>query len=547
MKKIFFLPLFFFTTILHAQYAIKYWDKFYGGTDYEQSPVIKLSQTGDIYICSWSISGVSGNKTQPLCYNFWAGISPDLWMLKIDKYGNILWQYDYGGPFGEGFPDFILTSSNKILVVSEANGGPGCTKSVQSFGGTNTNNYWILMLDTNGNKLWDKNFGSMLGDVTPKVVELTNGEFIVCGIGDYTISGDKTMANWSQAGAFWAVKFDSLGNKIWDHVYGGIAGAWGPHIVASDHGSFVVAGTIELAGGDISDTSRGGEDYWVIKIDSSGNKIWDKRFGGNHNDQLGDICKSNDNGYMLCGATVSAQGLDVSQPKLNNGPGAWVIKLDSVGNKIWDKRFQGGNLLNPSGPIFQNGFGYGTCAQAIQPDPEGGYGVLITCSDSMGNDFTEPGIGDDDYLMLRIDEAGNKIWDKRFGNALQDVPSSFVYLQDSSIIVCGASQCRGIDIDIWALRFKMTDHPLGVSDLVENLDDLFIYPNPTSESVHFTCNIHKPGEINVFNSQGELVLRKVVARLDENETIDLSSFPQGVYFIRCCSGDLQQTGSVTKL
>src|SRR6188768_4089822 len=110
---------------------------------------------------------------------------------------------------------------------------------------------------------------------------------ILFGFSDSSISGDKTAAPFGTSRDYWIVKLDSNGVKLWDEVYGGTddegAGATQTythqfHIIPDNNESFVLSGTTKSSNsGNISDTSRGDSDIWIVKIDSAGNKIWDKR------------------------------------------------------------------------------------------------------------------------------------------------------------------------------------------------------------------------------------------------------------------------------
>ncbi|MBK6642347.1 MAG: hypothetical protein IPG39_14535 [Bacteroidetes bacterium] len=83
-------------------------------------------------------------------------------------------------------------------------------------------------------------------------------------------------------------------------------------------------------------TNMGFNDYWIVKIDSIGNKQWDKDYGGTDFDYLYSLQQTTDGGYILGGYSSSGIGGD----KTHASWGAedyWIVKIDSLGNKLWDK------------------------------------------------------------------------------------------------------------------------------------------------------------------------------------------------------------------
>ena len=92
--------------------------------------------------------------------------------------------------------------------------------------------------------------------------------------------------------------------------------------------------------------TRGLTDGWVVKVTAKGVKSWEKSYGGSDRDYLYDGAPTDDGGYLLAGYSQS----DASAEKSANSKGGydyWVVKIDSRGNKIWDKTL-GGIRMNIS-------------------------------------------------------------------------------------------------------------------------------------------------------------------------------------------------------
>src|SRR5690606_15307645 len=119
------------------------------------------------------------------------------------------------------------------------------------------------------------------------------------------ISGDKSEGNRGQGlYDYWIVKIDGDGNKIWDKTVGGNDSDRLSRVTSTSDGGFLLAGTsYSPTSGDKSEDNRGLDDYWIVKIDGDGNKIWDKTIGGNHADRLSSATSTPDGGFLLAGTS----------------------------------------------------------------------------------------------------------------------------------------------------------------------------------------------------------------------------------------------------
>ncbi|MCP4700194.1 MAG: hypothetical protein GY862_25580, partial [Gammaproteobacteria bacterium] len=113
-------------------------------------------------------------------------------------------------------------------------------------------------------------------------------------------------------------------------------------IVQTSDGGFAVAGYTNSDG-------AGNSDYWVYKLSNNGNLVWDKTFGGTGSEQARSIIQTSDGGFTAAGYTNS---------KGEGGTDCWVVKLDGSGNLVWDKTL-GGSSADDAYAIVQtadNGF-----------------------------------------------------------------------------------------------------------------------------------------------------------------------------------------------
>ncbi|RZK29633.1 MAG: T9SS C-terminal target domain-containing protein, partial [Hymenobacter sp.] len=160
-------------------------------------------------------------------------------------------------------------------------------------------------------KLWDRTLGGNGNDGLQQVWETADGGYIVSGTSYSGFSGDKTRTR----DGLWILKLDASGTKQWDQAYGaGIVNS-GASVQQTADGGYVLAGTV-WAGitGDKTEPSRGSYDYWILRLDANGAKLWDRTYGGDDYDLLKSIRQLPDGGYLVGGYSYSGQTGDKSQP-----------------------------------------------------------------------------------------------------------------------------------------------------------------------------------------------------------------------------------------
>ena len=388
-------------------------DKTIGGTN-EDNPQSAISTADGGYLLSGSsTSNASGDKSEN---NKGGG---DYWIVNIDAQYNKLWDKTFGGVNDEYLGRVISTADGGYLLGGYSESGLSGDKTEGSNGGFD---YWVIKIDGQGNKAWDKTFGGVFNDVLLTAISTLDGGYLLGGFSESDASGDKSE-NTKGDRDYWVVRIDNQGNKVWDKTIGGGASDELRSIVATDGGWLLFGNSESNISGDKSENSNGSSDYWVVKINNQGNKIWDKTIGGSGYDLLTNAILTLDGGYLLTGFSNS----DVSGDKSENGKGNeddWAVKIDAAGNKVWDKTFGGSNTDG--------------IASAIST-PDGGY-LLGGFSDSNASgDKSENSKGSTDYWVVKIDNQGRKVWDKTVGGSGFDNLSSTIHTPDGGYLLAGAS------------------------------------------------------------------------------------------------------------
>jgi uncharacterized delta-60 repeat protein len=231
--------------------------------------------------------------------------------------------------------------------------------------------------------------------------------------GGYIVAG--TTYSFGAGGEdFWVLKLDSTGSVEWQRAYGGSANDYAKSVQQTADGGYVVAGTTYSFG-------AGYYDFWVLKLDSSGGLTWQKTYGGNDDDWAHSVQQTADGGYIVAGYTYSF------------GPGqgdVWVLKLDSSGGLTWQKAY-GGDMSTE-------------WAYSVGQTADGGYVVA---------GITSFGAGGYDFWVLKLDSAGGVTWQKAYGGSGSDYAESIQQTADGGYIVAGYTYSFGAGgVDFWVLK-----------------------------------------------------------------------------------------------
>ncbi|WP_191907008.1 T9SS type A sorting domain-containing protein [Adhaeribacter soli] len=359
----------------------KIWDKTFGGSEPDGLSALHQTSDGGYILGGWSRSGQSGDKTQPLQMNQ----SPyeDFWIVKIDASGNKVWDKSFGGVEPDWINDLQVTSDGGFIFGGSSGSGQTGDKSQINVG---SNDIWIVKTDALGNKAWDKTFGGTDSEVLTSIKQTPDGGYVLGGPSRSGQTGDKSQPG-NGGTDYWIIKIDAQGNKQWDKTFGGADNDELAKIELTNDGGYILGGNSQSGqSGDKSEPGRGMNDYWVIKLDGSGNKVWDKTFGGNSADILTDLDITLDGGYFIGGISYSGISGDKSQ-NLQGTTDGWFLKLDANGTKVWDRTIGGAD-----GDVFN----------ALQQTSDGGYILGAGSYSGMSRDKSQISEGQSDFWVVKL-------------------------------------------------------------------------------------------------------------------------------------------------
>ncbi|HEX7319770.1 MAG TPA: T9SS type A sorting domain-containing protein [bacterium] len=307
-----------------------------------------------------------------------------------------LWTKTYGGFNGD-----------IARCVQQTNdGGFILTGGTASYGAGDMDIY-IIRTDSLGESLWTKTYGGFYND---------GSEWIECTVdGGYMIAGRRGNDGGSNSDV-WLIKINSLGDTLWTKTFGG-DGTEGTSMAkqVTDTGYIVVGFT--------NSSGSGLNDLWLLRVDSAGDTIWTKTYGGSLNDGGTRVLQTSDKGYMILGGTYS-YGAGQSD--------GWMIKADSQGNAQWSKTYGGTN--------------YDFVYEMVETQDHGYFITGMTMS--FGN-------GHADAWFIRTDSLGDTLWTKTLGDTGYEYAESGVQTADGGFIACGYKETNWI-YDLWIMKLDST-------------------------------------------------------------------------------------------
>ena len=444
-----------------------HWDRTLGGNQNENLGALIRTRDGGTIIGGQSFSDLSGELSEPSRGN------GDIWVVKLDVNGILEWQRRFGGNENEGLSTIQQTADGGYILGAISMSGASSYKSEPNYGDFD---YWIVKLDANGTRVWDRSFGGSAFDLLTALRQTPDGGYIVAGASSSGISGNKTTPT-RGSNDFWLLKLDGTGAKQWERSYGGGLSDEVYALLLTADGGYALGGhSASEAGFDKSQRSQGGADYWLLKLDAMGQRQWDRTFGGSSNDFLYAMQQTPDGGYVLGGHSASPVSGDKSQP--NQGDfDYWVVKLDGQGTKQWERALGGAQYEH---------------LRDLVVTTDGGYVVSGLSASGVSGDKTQPSRGGrTDAWVVKLDAQGLKQWDLTLGGSGNESHQYLVQHADGTYTAAGSSNSgvsgdksepsRG-DGDFWVVK-------LGPSPAVSITGDIVFC---TGDKVRLTATTSIP-------------------------------------------------------
>ena len=318
---------------------------------------------------------------------------------------HLIWEKTIGDSKNDEAYQIILTSDNHFLVV-------GYTQPE----GRYDLDLFLLKLNSNGDLIWKKNYGTQKVEIGYAIAEDSKGDFIVVGKANTTTESAQT----------WVLKTDTNGNIIWDKKYGNKHHDVGKSVLITNNSQIIIGGNSEGV------ASKFNHANWLV-LDEKGNKIKEKTYGGDHfktsaqpeNSALasfkiskGETCNkiipSRNGGFLFVGSTIT-------KAKKGLATDGWLVRLDGEGQLLWDKNIGaigGDDILD----VIEN---------------ENGDIIAI-------GEYYNKLKGRMDIWFTRFDKNGNVLIEKTFGEKNFNSGKSGLALNQNEILICGFTSNKSI-------------------------------------------------------------------------------------------------------
>lgn len=362
--------------------------------------------------------------------------SMDLLVVRTDENGNRIWQKSYGGSGFDAAAAMLVTADGGILIAGQTTSADG---DIQGQHGNN--DFWLIKLDASGNKVWSRAYGGKGYDAATAIATTPDGGYVLSGYASSS-DGDVTTHLPFELNFYdvWLLKVDASGNKVWDKSYGGQGDDLSNAIHSAPGGGYYVGGNTQSNNGDFTG-ARGADDAFLLRISEDGTFQWATRYGGAAADAVQAIDIDVDGNLLLAITTYSS---DADGAGNHGKSDLLAIKTDPNGGLIWKSITGGGDA---------------DFAQSVHAGGDGTV-TLIGWGYSRDQDF-QSGYGGADAWVIKLDGQGRVTWKKNFGGLQDDVAMAIVRDPRKGFLLAGDSASKDQDLssnrgssDAWLLKFS---------------------------------------------------------------------------------------------
>lgn len=350
--------------------------------------------------------------------------SYDYWLIKFDAFGNQEWQKVYGGSDDDRGREIIVTNDGGYAIIGSSKSQDGDVSSNSGF-----NDFWVLKISISGNLIWEKSFGYSGSDNGFSIIQTHDNGYLISGVIDITSSdgqgNNRLSLNRHAGGDYWVIKINSVGILQWSRYFGGTFTDTSYALSETQTGNFIIVGSSDSDDIDINN-NKGTYDFWVLKISSSGELIWEKSFGGSEIDEARDITITENGDFLIVG---DSRSVDTDVLYNNGAADIWIIKINPDGELIWERTYGGSSFDG---------------VQSIQKTMNNDY---IIAGNSRSSDVNlENNNGQNDAWFFKIDSQGVLKWQNSVGGSDIDLLMDIVELENGTIIAIGNSNSNDLDI-----------------------------------------------------------------------------------------------------
>ncbi|WP_042720472.1 T9SS type A sorting domain-containing protein [Flavobacterium sp. B17] len=477
----------------------------------------------------------------------------DFHLVKLNQQGEEVWEKYFSGQNHDFLSATVNTQEGGFLLAGTSFSSKGLDKKEDSKGGSDI---WLIRINEFGDELWQKTIGGASDEEARAVIQTTDMGFFVAGNtttsslrepqGTVVAQGTLGTGGFGSKDVL-VVRLDKNGKELSQLILGGKGLDEVEKMIPTKDGgallgvysrsSEVKAGSVKMEAGSSKTinyqpktTNNFGEgDYWIIKLSKDGKVEWEKNFGGKGDDHLRTLALTS-TGYLIGGESRSERSGNKTVG-IEEGTDLWLISINERGEEIWQKSYNFKNRDVLMGMSVITG---------KQEDGSGkSKGILLG-----GYTQAEGRIEADDetFWMLYLDQNGNEQWRKHVtGDKRQreERLSDIKLNRDGSIVLAGTS-AEELGKENWKI-VKLGDKQ--IDQLIEK-QDIKIYPNPVSEYAYVEIGFPSTGsgisaafeaEITVYDMGGRQL--QSVKTKNKVTKINTQALVQGAYLVSVKKND----------
>ncbi|PWN59528.1 T9SS type A sorting domain-containing protein [Chryseobacterium viscerum] len=452
----------------------------------------------------------------------------DFHLVKLNQQGNEVWEKYFSGQNHDYLSATVTTQEGGFLLAGTSYSGKGLDKKEDSKGGSDI---WLIRINEFGDELWQKTLGSSSDEESRAVIQSTDLGFFVAGNVQNTARGygskDVLITRLDKDGKELSQLI--LGGKGLDEVEkmiptkdgGALLGIYSRssevRVSGSETKTSETTATNPVSRIAKSTDNFGEGDYWIVKLDKTGKVEWEKNFGGKGDDHIRTLALTS-NGFIIGGESRSERSGNKTVG-IEEGTDLWLISLNERGDEQWQKSYNFKNrdiLMGMS--VIQS-------QDARSKNQDFTKGILLG-----GYTQAEGRIQTDDetFWMLYLDQNGNEQWRKHIigeSRKKEERLSDLKLNRDGSIVLAGTS-AEELGKENWKI-VKLGDKQ--VDQLIEKYD-IKIYPNPVSDYAYVEIGFDfKDADILLYDMSGrQLQSIKTKNRVTK---INTQTLIQGAYLV----------------
>ncbi|OCK49684.1 secretion protein [Chryseobacterium sp. CBo1] len=463
----------------------------------------------------------------------------DFHLVKLNQQGEEVWEKYFSGQNHDFLSSTISTQEGGFLLAGTSYSSKGLDKKDDSKGGSDI---WLIRINEFGDELWQKTLGTSQDEEARSVIQTADLGFMVARNVQNSSNGfgskDVIVSRLDKNGK--VVSESILGGKGLDEVEkmiptpdgGALLGIYsrsfeirdsrfGLHSGSGSTGSSTNNDNPNLVSRYPKSTENFGEgDYWIVKLSKDGKVEWEKNFGGKGDDHVRTMAFTS-SGYIIGGESRSERSGNKTVG-IEEGTDLWLISLNTKGDEQWQKSYNFKNRDILMGMNVISGMrDAGSGVKGVNPTK----GILLG-----GYTQAEGRIEADDetFWMLYIDNDGNEQWRKHVkgeSRKKEERLSDLKMNKDGSIVLAGTS-AEELGKENWKI-VKLGDSQ--IDQLIEK-QDMKIYPNPVSDYCYVEIGFEfKEADITLYDMGG----RQLQSLKTKNKVtkINTQNLIQGAYLI----------------